>query len=492
MSTDTTPPSKFVFADGLDVKKIRSLASREVHRQKRIQQVRAHQTFSSTRPSGSQSEPESLPIAPLATQRRLQWSNEGKSWASDANTYSVAGDETQLPGDRTKKRPTSPLSAIERELVHTDPFNTLPCKLNRSNQNLVHLARSLFLHCSPSWASVKFTEDLSLRLAFSHKLIFCAMLTEASSYLDLVSHRESSLETLQWSSACTTYVNRTISDPGIRYSDEGLVGVLLLLSNDLMANGGKNSHIHSRALTKLLRSRGGLESLQLSHSMDLFVSFVLITPIGEGQIAYLDHSIPEADEITELADWDRELNLLVLTFNKLHQWDRGGHVRTKEAEQLEISPLSDVTNLLPAPKDKFEEAQELFIHCYLVATQWDYRQCPRVFANFLRKLLYHCRNLGCNRQLANIAWILVQGLDGNRHRKWQVLRQMRVIYRLSRDTRSKINNYLHSMINPRLRHAQKVLLTPNDFTNIRYEAFAGLRVDLLDSHRNQEKLHRCP
>ena len=82
MPSDTTSPSKFVFVDGLDVKTIRSHASCEARRRKRIQLVRARRAASPTRLLGWQREPTSLPIAPLATQRRLQWSDDGKGWTS--------------------------------------------------------------------------------------------------------------------------------------------------------------------------------------------------------------------------------------------------------------------------------------------------------------------------------------------------------------------------------------------------------------------------
>jgi len=153
---------------------------------------------------------------------------------------------------------------------------------------------------------------LACALPHIHKPLLCSMLAVTSAHLNYVFGRGLFPDTLQWTVANVHCVNRLISIPETRYGDEALMGILSVLNVDILAGSGMNIEIHSRCLAKLLlRHHGGLQSLRDSQSTDLFVSFLLVTPAGKAQSAYLDHVTPGEE---------MDHNLLILTLKSLVQW----------------------------------------------------------------------------------------------------------------------------------------------------------------------------
>ena len=304
-----------------------------------------------------------------------------------------------------------------------------------------------------------------------HRTVFCSMLAGASSYLDAATGRGvPSVETLQWTAAATSCVQRTLSNPGAQNADEALTGVLTLLANDQIMDGGRNSHIHSKALAGLLRHRGGIQALHQSHTMDLFMSFVLITPIGKGQVAYLDHVKRDVDGAAEFDEWKADVNLLVFELQHLATWDRA----VPWEGRAERRALVEVVGFLPRPKDVVEEDQWVFVICYLAVMLWDYRDRPRDCDSLLQDLVHQCQRLRRGFNLADVVWLLVRGLDLDRHRKWRVIRMVRVLHRLSRTLKLKIGQFLYGLIDPP--QERSVSLDMVDFERLHQEAFAGLQV----------------
>jgi hypothetical protein len=134
--------------------------------------------------------------------------------------------------------------------------------------------------------------------------------------------------------------------------------------------------------------------------------------------------------------------------------------------------LVSVMGLLAPPKDIIEQDHWAFIVCYLAVMLWEYRYCPKDCDSLLQELIHQCECLRPAATLADIAWLLVQGLDRNQHRKWQINCVIRVLHRLSNSLGLKIGRFLYGLVNPR--QPLDVFLDMTDFETIRREAFAGL------------------
>jgi hypothetical protein len=393
--------------------------------------------------------------------------------SSVVNTQPLITDLTRRASDnaRAARQNDLLLTAAERNLIHLDPFDILPCTLDRSDQDLAHRAKSLFLQSSPNWASAQLTEAVSLRLAYMHRTSFCSMLAAASSYLDSAMGRGVSAQTLRWTTASTSCVKRTLSSPGTRNADEALTGVLSLLAVDQISESGRYSHIHSKALARLFRLRGGMQSLYQSHTMELYISFILVTPVGRGQIAHLDHLMPDAEGVANLKEWKADVDLLIFELRNLYTWSRAMHW---EDGGQQTALLIAIIAFLPHPKDSVEADQWVFVMCYLAVTLWDYRHRPIECENLLRELSHQCKQLGTASNLADVAWLLVRGLDSARHRKWQVIRMIKVLHRLSKDLQSTIARFLHKIVDPK--YAQDASINRKVLESIYEEAFRGLPV----------------
>ena len=478
MPAASPPPRGIVFVEGLlpghYERNIRSYVSRKVWKEKRLEQVRKHQASSPSPPLTPRDPQLAVTISsaePLEAQVELR---RPRRRDSEQNAFSALLLPLELTGvavdnARAERRHDSLLTATERELIQVDPFNTLPCRLDRPGQDLAHRAKSLFLQSSLNWSSALFAETTGFRLAYMHRANFCSMLAGASHYLDSLSGRGPSLETLQWASATTSCVRRTLSDPGTQSGDDALMGVFLLLANDHLIDGGKNSHLHSTALARLFRLRGGIESLRLPHTMELFVSFLLITPFGKAQTAYLSHISADAEGVLQLQEWEADVDLLVLELHHLNSWAR--HVDWGDRVERRAL-LTRVIGFIPIPKDTIEQDQRSFVICFLAAMMWEYRDRPEDCDALLRDFIHCFEQLGRRHNLVNIAWILVS--HGDRDLKWQVIRMLKVLYHLSKSLQSKIVQFLYGLVDSL--QIQDVFLDRNDFDSIRQEAFAGLPV----------------
>ena len=481
MSNASTPPQDFVFVEGLQPahyeRKVRSYVSRKVWKNKRLEQVRKYQTSSP-----------SPPLTPTDQRQALTTLNDGLSeaqlrlWRSrhpegqqiPANPQLLLLGSTARAIDNARARRThhSLLMATERDLIHTDPFRTLPLKLDRSGQDLAYRAKNLFLQSTPNWAARTFTETMGMQIAYTYEANFCSMLAAASNYLDSFSGREPSLDTLRWTAATTSCVRRTLSNPATQDGDEALLGVFLLMATDLLVDGGMNSHLHSKILARLFRLRGGLDSLRLPYTIELFISFLLITPFGRAQTSYLDHISTDAEAITELQEWQADVNFLVLELRKLNIWaTRTDRVNRDERNAL----LAQVFDFVADPTDMIEQDQKSFIVCFLAVMTREYKDRPEQCDRLLRNLVSRCKQLSKDCNLADVAWLLASPC-ANSTLKWTVIRMLKVLLRLSTNLRSKLVEFMYGLVDPQ--HALDVLEV-KDFEDVQREAFA--RLPLLDS-----------
>jgi hypothetical protein len=478
MSYENSFHRDFVFLDGLGTachkKEIRSYLSREGHRKKKIQD--ANLSRSGPAPVGWR---ESI-IGTVGSMDANPVSRDIQSMSPKEQGRECSSSRTpSLPSPVSPKylqhysTAASLLTAIERDLIHFGPFTTLPVTLDDSGEVLASLAISIFLESSPSWASAKFTDAVSLHLAFLHKPIFCSMLAAASTYMDSVSGNGVSLQTTRWTLAGSHYVSQLLSDPESRYGDDALVGSLSLLNAEILAGNRESFHVHSRGFAQILRNRGGLRSLQGSHSIDMFVSFLLITPAGKGQIAYLDQIQPDAAGITELKDWALNVDLLLATLQSLAQWDPSRCPNIPDT----CDRLKDLLQMLARAGDEFEESQQFFIHLYLAVTRWQYRKNSEAFTDLLRRL---AQKFVPGTSLADVTWFLIQGLDADRVRKWQVVRMVKVLHRLKRETALHVKQFLCGLTKSNFHNTQIDMLTGDDFVKIRYEALAGLPINAMN------------
>lgn len=202
----------------------------------------------------------------------------------------------------------------------------------------------------------------------------------------------------------------------------------------------------------------------------MFVSFLLITPTGKGQIEYLNHVQPDADGIAEVEDWVLDLNLLIATLRNLVQLNSARS--TKRAELCD--GLKDFMQMLTTARDAFDESQQFFMLLYLALARWDCRKNPESYINLLRKLR---QKLVPQTSLAEVAWILTQGLDNDRQRKWQALRMTKVLHRLKKDTAFRVKNFLYGLIKSSFDDVEVAMITGKDFLKISEEALAGLPID---------------
>lgn len=467
----------FLFLDGLEPshgeRDTRSYLSRKVWKEKRLEQVRIFQKSSrappQTPPDPSQPSTESG-AEPLEAQVKTRRPYSRDKQPAVTRTQLLPLETTRIVTDNRSagKRHDSLITAVERDLINVDPFHTLPCKLNRSSQELAHFGTRLFLYSPPSWASFQLTRTVSIPITYRFRTSFSCMLVNTSSYFDSVMGRGVSTETLRWISASTSHLRRALSMPGAEDSDEALVGVLSVLCIDCVNDNGTNSHIHSKALARLFRLRG-IQSIYQSHAIDLLLSFLLIAPIGKGQIAYLDHIASDAGGSAELHEWKADVDLLILELQNLSARDRAMHWQG-QAERRAL--LIKVVSFLPHPLDTSAQDQLAFIICYLAVMLRAYRHRPRDCENLLRDLIHRCEELGPKLNLAEFTWFLVQGLDSDRYRKWHVIRMIKVLHRVSKGLQLKIGQFLHGLVDPR--KGREVSLDTTDFESIRQEAFAGL------------------
>jgi hypothetical protein len=490
-SPTNTVPRTFVFLDGLGTasqgktashsKEVRSYLSREGYRKRKFQEARIYRSHSAplgwqeaatgTNDSG-EANPALLDML-LAAQDRKDMRRECKATQfSSPHLPGYQKSDASLKDPKHRFGARSLLTAIERDLVHFDPFATLPIALNRSDEVLAQLAVSLFLESPPTWASSKFAEAVGLHLAFLHKSVFCCMLATTSAYIDPVSGHGDSVRSIRWTAAGTFYVSQLISNPESRYGDDALVGILALLKTAILAGNVGNCHVHSRGFAQLLRHRGGLRSLQGSHNIDMFVSFLLVTPTSKGQISYLDHVQPDADGIAEIEDWVLDLDLLISTLRSLMQWDS-----PRSAKRAELcDELNDLMRKLTT-RDEFDKPQQCFIALYLALIHWDYRRKPENYIDCLREL---CQNFIPQTSLAEVSWILTQGLDDDRQRKWQALRMTKVLQRLKTDTAFRVKNFLCGLIRSSFDDVEVDMITRKDLLKISDEALAGLPIDAVE------------
>jgi DNA-binding transcriptional ArsR family regulator len=78
--------------------------------------------------------------------------------------------------------------------------------------------------------------------------------------------------------------------------------------------------------------------------------------------------------------------------------------------------------------------------------------------------------------------MMAQGLDGDRERKWRVLRITKVFHRLSAATRIKIKSFLCKILERTIMELLIVSLNNIDLLQITQKAFSGLLGALTDEN----------
>jgi hypothetical protein len=227
MSAASTPPQDFVFVEGRErghrERKVRSYVSRKIWKEKRLEQVRKYQKSCPTPPL-TPNDPSSAEPSEAQVEAERPQTRGIEASVINAQPFATSLTRRASENARAARQNDSLLTAAERGLIHLDPFDVLPCKLDRSGQDLTHRAKSLYLQSTPNWASAQFTETISLRLAYMHRTIFCNMLAAASSYLDSATGQGVSAQTLRWTTASMSCVKHALSSPGTRNADEALTG----------------------------------------------------------------------------------------------------------------------------------------------------------------------------------------------------------------------------------------------------------------------------
>jgi hypothetical protein len=200
---------------------------------------------------------------------------------------------TSPPADTDYKFPGTllnqcPLSAVERALIHVDPFANLPIQLDRAGQALYSFSIPLLTDDSfaTTLKSPALTRSIRIYPHYNSEVRVCATLLLTSAYLDEVRHAGVSHQTVKWKFNLIQSVNRVISNEATQHGDDAFNGVMLLLLSEARKPRRQECRIHSRALMQVMSRRG--ERGYLSDHVD--VGLAILT--SKAQIAYLDtHSL---------------------------------------------------------------------------------------------------------------------------------------------------------------------------------------------------------
>jgi hypothetical protein len=90
----------------------------------------------------------------------------------------------------------------------------------------------------------------------------------------------------------------------------------------------------------------------------------LATPASKARSAYLDHVTPDEEGGAEVKDWAMDHSLLILALKSLGQWV----VSTESPELYDRAVVVDLLKSLATDENELEEAQQIFVRCYLAVT----------------------------------------------------------------------------------------------------------------------------
>jgi hypothetical protein len=463
------PPKQFIFVTDLgkqrDEKRVRSHVQREIVRRRKLRKLEEAKS-ASRRPGGS---------------RRI-------SDLLDASDVSSVGDASQdgtpasdnpleCPATSQAMVATPPVSWATRQLTALDPFFNFPVQLDPAAQNVIAVSPDI-LHVLDPTVSYRWIDAVGLPVAFELEAVLYMLLSTSGGILDGMRGKGPCADTIRFQTTALRCMSKLIDNPATRFSDEVFAGVTcLLLPLDVSGEAGENAHVHSRAWARISRHRGGLKSLgKASLSVDQYITFLSIFG-SKGQISYLER-LDGPDMFDEVEDWKREVNFVIRVLLALISWQDMSLTKAADMFQQpteEYFPRAAL-QCIANPQNEVEYGYQMFILCYLGVALWESRDQPKSRQSMLQTFRFKFEQLGDQITLTNIIWILVGGIDNKRERKWQALRMIKVMHRLSINTTSLVTLFLSGLLDPEVPPEQLVKLSRKDLDLIGEEAVAGLPI----------------
>lgn len=325
--------------------------------------------------------------------------------------------------------------------------------------------------CSAQWGET-FINSFGLSLWYNNPCKLYNMLESISAFVDQQRGRELSKETMEWRTAGMRALSTLITDPNTRYGNDVLMAITGLMHSQTVydSDARLQMHVHSRGMARLLKHRGGLEGLHLPPSIEGYISVVSITS-SKAQIAHLDNIAPDAGGLAEVEDWTIEVNYVEEILSELSQWSKVTWLRTNDFSTEHYQTLGQLVDPLNVPANDVEESHQLFILCFLALTKWTLRDKRDIWFQCVREMEFLTRNLGCYCSLPNVSWLLMDSTNKRSHQKWQALRVIKVLHRLSTEQRIRVKELFFALVTG---NALATTLTPNDIVALRADFMAGL------------------
>jgi hypothetical protein len=362
------------------------------------------------------------------------------------------------------------LTAVERELIHVDPFANLPIQLDRLDQALYRFSNSFLTEeeFQTSVTNSTLSRSVGLWSHYNSKIRVCATLLMASAYLDRNRSASPSSQTIKWKVNLIRCLNHVISNDETRYGHDAVDGVVLLLLLEALTPGSQHIHLHSRALMQLFSRRGNRGCL----SDHIDVGLAILT--SKAQIAYLDHLQPGQAGIEEALTWKGEVDFTVATLRGLSDWVLRSQRHFYRNPVLRDSVFLRSVQKFNQPTDSFELSQQMFALSYIAVVIWEVREDIPKCIRFLQTLSARHGCLEPDRPLLNTVWVCIRGIDDNKELQYQAIRLMRVFHRLTDNTQSMIRDFLTGLCGVVAGSSVGIILTGHIFMAINKEALAGL------------------
>jgi hypothetical protein len=362
------------------------------------------------------------------------------------------------------------LTAVERELLHVDPFANLPIQLDPLDQALYRFSISFLTEerFQTSFTNPTLSRSVGLWSHYNSKIRVCATLLITSASLDKTRSAGLSNQTIKWKINLIRCLNRVISNEETRYGNDAVNGVILLLLLEVLTPGSQHIHLHSRALMHLFSRRGNRGCL----SDHIDVGLAILT--SEAQIAYLDHLQPGQAGIEEALAWKGEVSFTVATLRDLSDWVLQSQRDFYGNPVLRDSVFLQSIQKFNQPTDTFESSQQMFTLCYIAVVIWEVREDIPKCIRFLQTLSARHACLEPDRPLPSTVWVCIRGIDDNKEPQYQAIRLMRVFHRLTDKTQSMIKGFLAGLCGVVAGSSIGIILTGHIFMAINREALAGL------------------
>jgi hypothetical protein len=475
------PPKKFVFVSDLGGerkdKRVRSHIQSHIQREnvrrrklRKLEEARLAIAVTVNRPDASRR------ISDISEVSNVDVSTEGEV-VSKEGTPALDGPIEEVCAPQAVVA-TPPVSWATRQLSALDPFFNFPVHLDPVAQYVVAISPDILQVLDPS-VSYRWIDAVGLPVAFKLETVLYMLLSTSGGILDGLRGEGPSADTVRFQNTALRSMAKLINDPATRFNDEVFAAVTcLLLPLDVSGEAGENVHVHSRAWARISRNRGGLKSLESADlEVDRYITFLSIFG-SKGQISYLDR-LDGPDMFEDVEDWKREVNFFIRVLLALMSW-----------QDVSLPKVTDMASWQPAegyfpraalycvanPQNEVERAYQMFTACYLSVALWESKDHPKTRQALLQTFRAKFKKLGGQITLTNIIWILVDGIDGKRERKWQALRMIKVMHRLTVPTMSLVTLFLSGLLDPEVPPTELVKLTQGDLDIIGEEAVAGLPI----------------